>query len=228
MAVSFVSPARVRPRAARACIGPFASCRAFAFVTSASHSASACSSSGARVVRSTYAARPLSSAIARPLASPAPFAHVPSTNSPARPVIPASHVSTSPSPSTTPSTLTSPSASGCAVPSVANRRSRSTLNSRPSKTRCTSSRFQSWRARSSGVTGSGTSTSSWLRRRLRSTPSRWARTFSPALPLIWSTLATRPSRSPYCPIHFAAVLGPTPGTPGRLSLFSPTSAARSL
>src|SRR3546814_9729007 len=31
-----------------------------------------------------------------------------------------------------------------------------------------------------------------------------------------------------CVIHFAAVLGPTPGTPGRLSDVSPTMAARSL
>ena len=59
-------------------------------------------------------------------------------------------------------------------------------------------------------------------------PSRCSRSESPALPLISSTCATRPVRSPYCPSHFAAVLGPTPGTPGRLSLDSPTSAARSL
>jgi hypothetical protein len=34
---------------------------------------------------------------------------------------------------------------------------------------------------------------------------------SPALPLISSTCATRPVRSPYCPSHLAAVLGPDPG-----------------
>ena len=69
---------------------------------------------------------------------------------------------------------------------------------------------------------------SWLSRRLRSTPSRCSRSDSPALPLIWSTCATTPARSPYWLIHLAAVLGPTPGTPGRLSEDSPTSAARSL
>ena len=33
------------------------------------------------------------------------------------------------------------------------------------------------------------------------------------------------SSSPNSAIHLAAVLGPTPGTPGRLSLLSPTRAA---
>src|ERR1035437_9187803 len=73
-----------------------------------------------------------------------------------------------------------------------------------------------------------TSWTSWFSRRLRRTPSRCSRSDSPALPLISLTWATTPVRSPYCWIHLAAVLGPTPGTPGRLSEDSPTSAARSL
>ena len=36
-----------------------------------------------------------------------------------------------------------------------------------------------------------------------------------------------PSREPYFWIHFWAVFGPTPGTPGMLSEVSPRSAARS-
>ena len=78
------------------------------------------------------------------------------------------------------------------------------------------------------MTPTGLSLTSWLSRRLRSTWSRWSRSDSPALPLIWSMPATMPSRSPNWVIHFAAVLGPTPGTPGRLSEVSPTIAARSL
>ena len=48
-----------------------------------------------------------------------------------------------------------------------------------------------------------------------------------ALPLSSPACATRSSRLPYCCSHLTAVFGPTPGTPGRLSLDSPTSAARS-
>ena len=56
--------------------------------------------------------------------------------------------------------------------------------------------------------GRSRSSTSWLSRRLRSTPSRCSRRFSPALPLISSTWATTPARSPYCASHFAAVFGP--------------------
>ena len=58
--------------------------------------------------------------------------------------------------------------------------------------------------------------------------SRCSRRPSPALPLIWSMLATMPSRSPNCVIHFAAVLGPTRARPGGCRTSPPTIAARSL
>ena len=98
----------------------------------------------------------------------------------------------------------------------ANSRSRSTRNSRPSKTWCTSSRSHGWRSRSSTDSGSSRSSTSRLSRRLRSTPSRCSRRLSPALPLISSTWATTPARSPYWPSHFAAVFGPTPGHAGQV------------
>lgn len=159
-----------------------------------------------------------------------PLAHRPTTTRPQRPVAAcsASQPPSSPGARVAPSIAKPLSASGAADSTVANRRSRSTRNSRPSKTRCTSSRSQLARARSSIVIGSSTSRTSWLRRRLRRTWSRWVRRDSPALPLISCTCSTMPARSPYAVIHLAAVLGPTPGTPGRLSEVSPTRAARSL
>ena len=51
-----------------------------------------------------------------------------------------------------------------------------------------------------------------------------ARIFSPILPLMPSAASITPCREPCSLISFAAVLGPTPGTPGMLSLLSPISA----
>ena len=64
-------------------------------------------------------------------------------------------------------------------------------------------------------------------RRFRLTSSMCSRKASPTLPPIESRFARMPSKPPYWLIHLAAVFGPTPGTPGRLSAVSPTSAARS-
>lgn len=63
--------------------------------------------------------------------------------------------------------------------------------------------------------------------RLRITLDRFARSASPTLPLTLSTLSTSACSDPYSAIHLVAVFSPTPGMPGRLSLGSPRSAAKS-
>ena len=222
--VSLVSPASVQPRAPSASIGPLASCMALGRAASSSQAPRAASPSGVRVCRSIHAALPSGAATATPLASPVPRAHVPATDSPARwsdARCSATQAGTASGATTSPSTSKPSSASGAAASTVAKRRSRRTRNSSPSKTVCTSSRAHWVRWRSSTSMPTGLSLTSWLSRRLRSTWSRWSRSDWPALPGILSMLATMPSRSPYWVIHFAAVLGPTPGTPGRLSDDSP-------
>ncbi len=79
----------------------------------------------------------------------------------------------------------------------------------------------------SGVWASGTSRTRWVSSRLSTTLERLARNESPTLPRTTSTLSTRPCSDPYSTIHLAAVFSPTPGMPGRLSLGSPRSAAKS-
>ena len=111
--------------------------------------------------------------------------------------------------------------------SVSKSRSRSTRNSRPSNKVCTSCRSHGRTARSAGASSRSRSQTSALSCRLRMTSPRCARRFSPALPVIWSAWVTTLSRPSYCWSHLAAVFGPTPGTPGRLSESSPTSAASS-
>ncbi len=63
----------------------------------------------------------------------------------------------------------------------------------------------------------------WLRKAL----STFSLRLSPTFPPISSRFSKMASNDPYSCIHLAAVFGPTPGTPGRLSLVSPTRAARS-
>ncbi len=81
------------------------------------------------------------------------------------------------------------------------------------------------RSRSSGPTGSSTSVSRRLSRRLRSARSRCSRRLLPTTPPISSACSSRFSREPYWVIHFTAVFSPTLSMPGRLSLVSPTRAA---
>jgi len=79
----------------------------------------------------------------------------------------------------------------------------------------------------SGVWANGTSLTRSVSSRLSTTLDRCARSASPTLPLTVSTLSTRPCSEPYSTIHLEAVFSPTPGMPGRLSLGSPRSAAKS-
>jgi hypothetical protein len=60
--------------------------------------------------------------------------------------------------------------------------------------------------------------------RERSSVGRLSRRLSPTLPEMSAACATMPSALPYSASHFAAVFGPTFGTPGMLSELSPTSA----
>ena len=115
--MSLVSPLSWRPRAASACIGPLASCSAFGADSSASQSASACSSSCVRVTGSmkrgralapawrrqprigffaavgAASAAPLALARASPVTSPVPRPQVPLT---AIPILAASGVARQP------------------------------------------------------------------------------------------------------------------------------------
>ena len=63
--------------------------------------------------------------------------------------------------------------------------------------------------------------------RLRMTSARCSRKASPVLPLTSPTRSTSASSEPNSRTHLAAVFSPTPGMPGRLSLGSPRSAAKS-
>ena len=78
-----------------------------------------------------------------------------------------------------------------------------------------------------GPASSGTSLVSSVSWRLRSTLPRCSRRLSPARPLTSSTWSTSASSEPNSATHFDAVFSPTPGMPGRLSLGSPRSAAKS-
>ena len=77
------------------------------------------------------------------------------------------------------------------------------------------------------MSASGTSRTSAVICRLRSTSPRCSRSASPALPLTSSTRLTSSSSEPNSRIHLVAVFSPTPGMPGRLSLGSPRTAAKS-
>jgi hypothetical protein len=226
--VSPVTPLTSKPRAVSACRGPFASCSTLCRASFASHPASTRSPSGSRSVKSMNAAVPSAAASATACASPVPAPHEPWTWTPVTAVACSSSQAASAVPLGRATTTSKPpSASGSGVDKLANNLSRSTRNSRESKSLCTSSRSQGTAASSSTVSGSSRSHTSSFRRRFLITWSRWSRRLCPALPATWSTFATIPSRPSNWLIHFAAVFGPTPGTPGRLSLDSPTSAARS-
>ena len=210
-------PRSGQPRAASASIGPLASCSTFGWCGSPIHETSAASSSG--VMPSTRHRR--GSALAgregdgeHVAGARAP---APSTCTPTRwPLLAlaASQSPTWPGSSCVMSRAKPESSISSSDSSVSNSRSRSTRNSRPSKSVCTSLRSHGCIARSAGTSGRSRSQTSALSRRLRITSSRCSRRLSPALPLIssaWSTTLSRPS---YRVIHFAAVFGPTPGTPG--------------
>ena len=138
-----------------------------------------------------------------------------------------SHARSAPSGIAPPCTSMPPSASGSALCSVANSRSRRTRNSSSSKRRCTASRFHGRTTRSAGSASSGTSRTSSVSCRLSSTLARWARSASPALPFTSSTRSVSSASDPNSRTHFAAVFSPTPGMEGRLSEGSPRSAAKS-
>ena len=92
------------------------------------------------------------------------------------------------------------------------------------------SRSQATGSRSPGTAptvSAGRSVSSAVSWRLRSTLPRCSRSASPALPLTSSTRSTRACSEPNSAIHLVAVFSPTPGMPGRLSLGSPRTAAKS-
>ena len=92
------------------------------------------------------------------------------------------------------------------------------------------SRSQATGSRSPGTAptvSAGRSVSSAVSWRLRSTLPRCSRSASPALPLTSSTRSTRAASEPNSAIHLVAVFSPTPGMPGRLSLGSPRTAAKS-
>ena len=108
--------------------------------------------------------------------------------------------------------------------SASRSRSNSERNSRNSNRRFTStwSGFTAVASRSTSIGASWRSSISSKFLRARSSCS-----MSDAFSLgVWaSTLAKMPSRPPYVVMSLAAVFSPTPGTPGRLSLGSPRSAA---
>ncbi len=92
------------------------------------------------------------------------------------------------------------------------------------------SRSQATGSRSPGTAptvSAGRSVTSEVSWRLRSTLARCSRSASPALPLTSSTRSTRLASEPNSAIHLVAVFSPTPGMPGRLSLGSPRTAAKS-
>ena len=127
---------------------------------------------------------------------------------------PTRSVSTGAEPSTIPSSA-----------AVFSSRSSSVLNCSRAKMSRTAFSSIGRRSRSAGPTGSSTSSSSLLSRRLRSAFSFWSRRFWPTTPLISSACATISSTVPYCCTHLTAVFSPTLSMPIRLSLVSPTSAA---
>ena len=92
------------------------------------------------------------------------------------------------------------------------------------------SRSQATGSRSRGTAptvSAGRSVSREVSWRLRSTLARCSRSASPALPLTSSIRSTRLASEPNSEIHLLAVFSPTPGMPGRLSLGSPRTAAKS-
>ena len=99
----------------------------------------------------------------------------------------------------------------------------SSSNRWPSQSR----RFQVSQSSASGTRVSSV-TSFLLRSRLPFSTAAFsaARVFGP--PGSSSAWAITSARVPYCWSHFAAVFGPTPGTPGTLSTESPTSAWKSM
>ena len=120
-----------------------------------------------------------------------------------------------------------PGCSEALIPLSRRTRSVRVRNCKFEKTRFTSSWFTPSIFRSSRVSGNSRSRTSRFSRRLRIASCLCSLRLSPTFPPIESTESSIAS-SVWCSCsHFAAVLGPTPGIPGRLSELSPTSAARS-
>ena len=113
------------------------------------------------------------------------------------------------------------------TPAASKTRGRRVRNSRRAKMSRTAWASIGRTARSPGTTGSSTSRSRRLSERFRRTSSMWSRRLLPTTPLMVSACARRSSSVPNCVSHLTAVFSPTFGTPGRLSLVSPTSAATS-
>ncbi len=227
--MSEVTPASGQPRPSRSCIASLASCSALGCRGSASQEASAFSSSGSRSVVSMYRPSPSAATMATAVASLSKARWLPTTASPNRRPSPcsASQPPSVPGCSASPRTSKPSSTSGSAEASVSKSRSRRTRNSRSSNSRWIWSRFHGCIRSVSGVCASGTSLTRSVSSRLSTTLDRLARSASPTLPLTLSTLSTRACSEPYSAIHLVAVFSPTPGMPGRLSLGSPRSAAKS-
>ena len=101
----------------------------------------------------------------------------------------------------------------------------SVRNSRKSNSRLTSAGLGSITSRSGNSTGASRRRiiTWWFLRTRSSCSASEARSFG----VCSSTWSKTPSSPPYIVISLAAVFSPTPGTPGRLSLGSPRSAAYS-
>ena len=106
-------------------------------------------------------------------------------------------------------------------------RPRSCPNSRVSNSAPRPPRSGSSTLHCSGVKPSDISVTRALRRRLRRTSSTCSRRASPLFPPTSAALDRSESNPSNLLSHCAAVFGPTPGIPGRLSEVSPTNAASS-
>jgi hypothetical protein len=101
------------------------------------------------------------------------------------------------------------------------------LNSKRANSSPSASRSAAVIARSAGATGSSQSVFTVRSLRPCGSQSSDARRLSPTTPPISPACAMTLSSVPYSASHFAAVFGPTLGTPGTLSTASPVSARRS-
>ena len=220
------------PRAARASIGPLASCMTLGLAGSASQVAERLPRRRGRAGRwRRRPRRPRSAnASAVHVAGAGPPVPAPGAGRPAprrRRARPASPPARRPRARASLTSKPDSSTASSSVGIASSSRVRSTWNSSPSKSVCTACRSHGSHASSAGPTARSRSQTRALSRRLRITSPRCSRSASPFLPVISSAWAMTLSRPSYWLIHLAAKPWPTPGTPGRLSEVSPTRAASS-
>ena len=190
----------------------------------ASHSASASEISG------VHAASTAASGVAKPMRDGRPAASRMVT--PTSPSASPSHARSSPGGSSVGTGIGTAAADVtaaicCSMPASSATRGIRVLNSSRAKMSRTAWASIGCTSRSATETGSSTSRSRRLRLRLRRTSSRCSRRLLPTTPVTLSAFSSRASSEPNWPSHLTAVFSPTFGTPGRLSLVSPTSAAMS-